>query len=445
MIIQHNLSALNTYNHFNKANMFLSKAAEKLSSGLRINQACDDAAGLAISEKMRAQIRGLYQAQRNIQDGISLIQTVEGALAEIENSNLQRMRELAVQASNGTVTDQERQMIQREISQIIDEIEAVADNTEFNGKKLLNGPNVQITPGETTVVAKTEVITPAIGVIGVYILDYTQNLSSTLAFGLEASPANTHSNAMFSFSNPPVKPNYIYSPLGTDTQSTLENLVATFNSIKNDTSGDPDITLHKNFINDNNIQIRLYGMDVIVLTADTEIYFNQMPAGPDGSRLMSGCWWAVAGYTVDFTYHELQTTPSEINIMDTILQVGPNSQDIFKIALPNAKTSQIGINNIDVTNQSNAEQAISMIDQAIDTILAERSKFGAYQNALEHILRNVANSSENLTSAESRVRDADMAKEMMGFLKESILLEASQALLQQANQSQDRILNLLKS
>lgn len=444
MIIKYNAISLNTYNNFARANKSRAKNAEKLSSGLRINRASDDAAGLAISEKMKAQIRGLNQAQRNIQDGISLVQTVESALEQIETTYLLRMKELTVQASTGTLADIDRTMIQNEMRQLINGIEDIADNTDFNGIKLLDGSNIQINPGETNLVAVDSSITGVTGSVAAIIFDLTENLSQSLVIGIAAGPfTGTSYNAMFTFENPPSNPNFISTPLGSDTSSTLDNIILTLDNIKNDTSGDPLITAHKNFMNDNNVQISRCGIDVLIFTSSPGTSFTGITGGPDGSDIMPGSTWVIMGHTAHFTYHELQTIPPTTSSIDTILQVGPNCNDIFKITLPNAKASNLGINNIDVTKQADAQNAIVTIDQAIDLILAQRSKFGAYQNALEHISNNVIINNENLTSSESRIRDADMAKEMLQFLRYNISQEVSQVLLTQANQVPESILSLL--
>ncbi|MDE8675400.1 flagellin [Priestia aryabhattai] len=271
MKINHNIAALNTYRQFNNANNAQSKSMEKLSSGLRINSASDDAAGLAISEKMRGQIRGLDQASRNSQDGISLIQTAEGALNET-NDILQRMRELAVQGANDTNTADDRGEVQQELNQLMSEIDRISNDTQFNTQTLFAG-----------------------------------------------------------------------------------SFAAT-------------------------------------------------------------------------------------------LQVGANSGQVITFSLSGMSSGALSLSagNISVGGNSLAGIAISSIDVAIKTVSSERSKLGALQNRLEHTINNLSTSSENLTAAESRVRDVDMAKEMMEQTKNSILSQASQAMLAQANQQPQGVLQLLR-
>jgi len=272
MIINHNLTALNTYNKLTTNNSAASKSMEKLSSGLRINRAGDDAAGLAISEKMRAQIRGLDQASRNAQDGISLIQTAEGALNET-HSILQRMRELSVQASNGTYTTTDRAKLGAEVVQLQNEINRIASQTEFNTKKLLN---------------------------------------------------------------------------------------------------------------------------------------------------------------------------SGISVMT--FQVGANSGQTITLSLNAMNTSALGVSALGSTFSTATAfgSIIAAINSAINTVSNERARYGAYQNRLEHTINNLNTSSENLTAAESRIRDVDMAREMMKFTKDNILSQAAQAMLAQANQQPQGVLQLLR-
>ncbi|EPZ37583.1 Flagellin [Anoxybacillus ayderensis] len=269
MRINHNIQALNAYRNLAVNQSNTAKNLEKLSSGLRINRAADDAAGLAISEKMRSQIRGLEVAERNALDAISLIQTAEGALGSI-HSILQRMRELAVQAANGTNTDDDREHIQNEIDQLIEEIDRIAENTTFNGTKLLDG-----------------------------------------------------------------------------------------------------------------------------------------------------------------------------NFANVKFQIGANEGEEVEITIEDMTAGTLGVDGIDVSTAN--PSAITTIDEAIKTVSVERGKLGAYQNRFEHTINNLKTAHENLTSAESRIRDTDMAMEMTNFTKNNILNQSAQAMLAQSNQLPQGILQLLKS
>lgn len=269
MIVNHNISALNAWRGLSQTNSALTKSLEKLSSGMRINRAADDAAGLAISEKMRGQINGLNQAVRNAQDGISLIQTAEGALNET-HSILQRMRQLAVQAANDTATDTDRTRIQEEVDKLVSEIDRIADTTQFNTKNLLTG----------------------------------------------------------SFSG-------------------------------------------------------------------------------------------------------------------QIFHIGANADQNMSITISNMGASALNVNGTSVSTQSAANAAITTIQTAIDTVSGERSKLGAIQNRLEHTIANLGVAAENLSAAESRIRDVDMAQEMMNFTRNQILVQAGTAMLAQANMAPQAVLKLL--
>ncbi|MBU9706446.1 MULTISPECIES: flagellin [Paenibacillus] len=270
MIINHNIAAMNTHRQLNANTTNTNKAIEKLSSGLRINRAGDDAAGLAISEKMRGQIRGLDMASKNAQDGISLIQTAEGALNET-HSILQRVRELAVQSANDTNTDDDRAELQKEVVELTKEVTRISTDTEFNTKKLLNG-----------------------------------------------------------------------------------------------------------------------------------------------------------------------------DISGAVFHIGANTNQSISLAIGNMSAASLGISAVSISTQTGANAAISTLDAAIKSVSSERAKLGANQNRLEHTINNLGTTSENLSAAESRVRDVDMAKEMMNQTKNNILAQASQAMLAQANQQPQAVLQLLR-
>ncbi|MEW6172109.1 MAG: flagellin [Bacillota bacterium] len=269
MIINHNIMALNAWRGLGQTDNALGKSLEKLSSGMRINRAADDAAGLAISEKMRGQIRGLNQAVRNAQDGISLLQTAEGALNET-HSILQRMRELAVQSANDTNTSGDRAQIQQEVNQLITEINRIGNNTEFNTQKLLNG-----------------------------------------------------------------------------------------------------------------------------------------------------------------------------SLSGKLIQIGANSGQNLMFSVANMKAGALGVSALNVSAQGSANHAITLVQSAINKVSTERAKLGAIQNRLEHTIANLGVASENLTAAESRVRDVDMAQEMMLFTKNQILVQAGTVMLAQANMAPQSVLKLL--
>lgn len=389
MIINHNMPALNTYNRLSANNSQTNKSLEKLSSGLRINRAGDDAAGLAISEKMRGQIRGLDQAQRNAQDSISMIQTAEGALNET-HSILQRMRELAVQAGNDTNTKVDRGEIQKEINQLTDEIDRIANTTEFNTQKLIDGSKKGLVDAEHSQVA------------------LQSNTKQNITISGNAPTALASSGV----------------------------IIITKGAVPNSTStatGD--------------LSVYIAGQ----LTAAT------ITAGSTSTITIGGQTITLAGNLASMSYGESITISIKAKIDQTTdvgnsfsMQIGANSGQNIMVGINSMKATDLKIREgvdgkaLQVDDYYKATAAVSTINNAIEQVSAERSKLGAVQNRLEHTINNLNTSSENLTAAESRVRDVDMAKEMMNFQKNNILSQAAQAMLAQANQQPQGVLQLLR-
>lgn len=394
MIINHNITALNTHNKLSSASSAQSKSMEKLASGLRINRAGDDAAGLAISEKMRAQVRGLDQASRNAQDGISLIQTAEGALNETHDI-LQRMRELSVQSTNDTNTVDDRKELQKEVGQLKEEIDRIANNTEFNTKKLLNGDLSAKGYKEESAVIASKTGDFAVSVT-------TANLSdgdATTAGVVTADDTFTVKVTGYDASTDE------YSYTVTPASTGIEGAAAKFTAGGSTTDA-----------------IAAVGGGV-----DLEVDSTKIKVG-DSFTLV--------------TRQEENVTGGASGALK--FQIGSNSNQTIDVGLESMKTADLHIDKIDVSTQNGASAAISTLDDAIKTVSAERSKLGANQNRLEHTINNLKTSSENLTAAESRVRDVDMAKEMMNQTKNSILAQAAQAMLAQANQQPQGVLQLLR-
>lgn len=383
MIINHNIAALNTYRQLTLNNMNSAKSLEKLSSGLRINRAGDDAAGLAISEKMRGQIRGLDMAAKNAQDGISLIQTAEGALNET-HAILQRMRELAVQATSDSNTEADRQELQKEMDQLIGEIDRIANTTEFNTQKLLNGDKK-----------------------GVY------EISAAVAFDNNDD---------------------VFTAVAAVSSGTYAN--ETINvKVTNYSSGNYTLTWYDDAGNNGT---------VTVASGATTATINS-----------SGTVSGVGQYTLTFTALTADDISKEAaftaraadsNYADSSLtfQIGANSSQTINVGISDMRAAALYVDEVDVTNSQSANAAISAINKAIENVSAERSKLGAYQNRLEHTTKNLGTSAENLTAAESRIRDVDMAQEMMEFTKMNILSQAATAMLAQANQQPQGVLQLLR-
>jgi flagellin len=430
------------------------KALEKLSSGLRINRAGDDAAGLAISEKMRGQIRGLEMASKNAQDGISLIQTAEGALSET-HSILQRMRELAVQASNGTNNDTDRGEIQKEINQLIDEIDRIGNTTEFNTKTLLDGTQGQSVALATasTKILQAEVITDT--EVGTYNIQ-TASTSIVAAnvsgngTGLDAADI-TLSGANFDVN----KSFQIKITNGNDaTHKDITFMTADGTVI--DTIDEADITADITLDSGGNYQLVIKGNTI---TGNGTAVFD---AGVTSTfTLTNNVTGAVTTRTITTTNGKVSLDAFELTVDRTLtdgtdnnaftvsgealkFQIGANESQSTTVSLRDMRAQALGVDNIDVSDYTNASQAITSIQNAIERVSTERAKLGAYQNRLEHTINNLGTSAENLTAAESRIRDVDMAKEMMEFTKQNILTQAAQAMLAQANQQPQGVLQLLR-
>ncbi|WP_342488687.1 flagellin [Cytobacillus sp. FSL W7-1323] len=396
MIINNNISALNTYRQLGVNNNANAKAMEKLSSGLRINRAGDDAAGLAISEKMRAQIRGLDQASRNSQDGISMIQTAEGALQESQNI-LQRMRELATQAANDSNVGSDREEIQKEINQLTSEINRIGNTTEFNTQKLIDGGKdgseaVAAVAGTTSFVAAT-------GADATLTIDGT-DVTIEAADDLAAIVGKINGDAEL--------------------------------SAKYTAAIDPDdntkILLTQNAGQESATAATVVGGTDVVNTA-----------GAEGKA-------AGAGSSITFQIGANENQSMSINISDmraSALGITTADTTDSKLGVTDGTSSTIQESALSVLTHEDAAAAVTKFQEAIDKVSAERSKLGASQNRLEHTISNLNNSSENLQAAESRIRDVDMAQEVMEMTRTNILSQASQAMLAQANQKPQAVLQLL--
>lgn len=412
MRINHNIAALNTYRQLTMGNANAAKNMERLSSGLRINKAGDDAAGLAISEKMRGQIRGLEQASRNSQDAISLIQTAEGALNET-HAILQRMRELAVQAANDTNTSVDRGEIQKEINQLTSEINRIGNTTEFNTQKLLNGSKTTSTtgtaPGQVTVGGFTFEFSAGSALNG-WVIE-----TGTVADGTTAS-----------------------ATLNTTDKKIIIN-------------GDFDNSTTVGMVSNSDLQTAINSaLSAAGYTQTVTVSGTATDGTGTGiaSAALSGGTDAGVGLQFQIGANENQSMTLEIEDMRA------NALGITGTAgtagFTSTNTVTDGTNNtaveaaLDVSTSVNASAAVTKIQAAIDKVSAERSKLGAYQNRLEHTINNLGTAAENLTAAESRIRDVDMAKEMMEFTKNNILSQAAQAMLAQSNQVPQGVLQLLR-
>ena len=428
MIINHNLSALNTYNKMTVNGNKTKKNMEKLSSGLRINSACDDAAGLAISEKMRGQIRGLEKASTNAQDGISLIQTAEGALNET-HSILQRQRELAVQAANGTNTQEDINIIKDEVMQLTKELNRISNDTQFNNHNLLDGSysgKIQIgaNEGETLDLSIKSLDTASLGLVdGITVTAMPLQFPHGLPIGtytIQGSDVIDSNGAKIGVLDPANK-------------STIK--------FPNQPNKD-DFKCSREFSDGETFT---YGNDRLVSL--------DLPVAEGGS---AGASQLVAGkYVVaDINgQHKvmMEGVPKEVGALDngmlTIYETGKkiNLKAAFGLASQDLTPGNaFTITGVDVASPADASESITKLDHAINIVSSQRAKLGAIQNRLEHTINNLDTSTENLTSAESRIRDVDMAKEMMEMTKNNILQQAAQSMLAQANQTPQNVLQLLR-
>jgi len=362
MRINTNTAAMNTYSNLTSANASKSGSLAKLSSGLRINKAGDDAAGLAISEKMKNQISGMTQASRNAQDGISLIQTAEGALTET-HSMLNRMRDLTVQSANDTNTAEDKTAIQSEIKSLTDEIERVSKDTEFNTQGLLNGTS------------------------GVVVKDTKTAMTDTV---LDASGASA----------------------------------AGLTALKTE-----------------------LGLESTATSAETATAFEKLSEKNQDTALTAYNDAALAESTPEPTLATATYVGTDANAGSTTFsfQIGANSGEKIAVEIGNMSAKGLGIDGLDVSKTGvDTDAILDTLDAAISSVSEQRANLGATQNRLDHTVSNLATTKENLSEANSRITDVDMAEEMMSFTKSNILSQASTSMLAQANQMPQSVLSLLQ-
>ena len=393
------------------------KSIEKLSSGYRINRAGDDAAGLAISEKMRGQIRGLNQASRNSQDGISLIQTAEGALNETQ-AILQRMRELAVQSANDTNVNADRTAIQNEVDQLTTEIDRIANTTEFNTRTLLNGDLSAASTSQATVItAQSGLDSDAVG---------TAAAGATLLTNLHDSNGNSlglQSGDTISIETT-INGTLQTATLTVGAATDIDDLDAAVEALGGvsafaiDASGVVSVTGNAGVAN----AITSFSISAVDGSGNQRTSFNSFMANAQ----------------------ETQTAQDNTGDGTISFHIGSNQGQTLDVSVNNMTANSLGIGSVNITTQVSAENAITVVNNAITKVSDERAKLGAVQNRLEHTIKNLDTSSENLQASESRIRDVDMAKEMMNFTKNNILQQAAQAMLAQANQQPQGVLQLLR-
>ena len=568
MIVQHNMSAMNANRMLGITNSSLAKSTEKLSSGYKINRAADDAAGLSISEKMRSQIRGLNKASDNAQDGISLIQTAEGALNESHSilQILQRMRELSVQASNGTETDDDREAVQKEISQLQDELTRISSTTEFNTMKLLDGSlGSKSASSQGAVLTGTNVATFSAtgldsnsvkkdlsGLAGTTVKDtfeidgqkftidwskgkakdfaskysvdlanMTESQTKALASDLEtllnesAADAGVSGTVKVAYkadgqitvtsNNNGEKSSFGF--VGTDATTVGDGANATdslgavmfsgtagANAAK---TADATMKIANTIANNSTFTMTINGTEVqakitaainegddmkaaattiqdAVQTA-VDAYNTAMGTGTTTEALTKTDFTVTANKDgsfnieyagdkeVSFSFGEATvngltgTTATKLGLTNKQsasatsnkgieLQIGANEGQTMEFTIDDMSAAALGVagNKVDLATQDGAQKATTTIDAAIKKVSAQRSKLGAVQNRLEHTIANLDTASENTQTSESRIRDTDMAEEMVAYSKNNILLQAGQSMLAQANQSNQGVLSLLQ-
>lgn len=467
MRINHNITALNTYNKLTANQATTAKSLEKLSSGLKINRAGDNAAGLAISEKMRGQIRGLDQAASNANDGISLIKTAEGGLNET-HSILQRMRELAVQAASDTNVETDRTEIQKEVNQLTSEINRIGNTTEFNTKKLLSGDLVGASGVGAANESKTFDMTNGVATtaktgntkLSIGGSEYTIAYNNAVAYATTGAGATTYDE-----STRTITVNTMTA--GPTAAQLTDDLVKAFEDMR---GADPNLSLTEfSFTNDTN-QLKITanatgvyagtaGEDSISFVSGNTITESASVTGTNGSggavQLQIG---ANNGQAFTLSVNDMRGAKLGISSTSTGVAngvLGINDLGVSTagavgasfsgtLAVTNGTTAVASEYALDLSDHDKATKAVEVIDNAIKVVSAERSKLGASQNRLEHTINNLGTSSENATSAESRIRDVDMAKEMMEFTKNNILSQAAQSMLAQANQQPQGVLQLLQ-
>ena len=557
MRIQHNIAALNTHRALGSNQAAASKNLEKLSSGYQINRAGDDAAGLAISEKMRGQISGLDMASKNANDGISLIQTAEGALNET-HAILQRMRELGVQAGNDTNTDSDRGQLQKEMDQLTSEINRIGNTTEFNTKKLVNGELSEqaVQAGKTTVTSKDYAtsfskgvtwsnatskaelgdvqLTGKVGAFDWAKADSTKTSEIKISrdgneFTVDINAEDEDGNKLtvnadklvhdaasgkYTYKANGVSFSIDEKQLNLDTwkdgesvtvnvsQQGTGNFDATAKAIQTKTDYQQSlkgggtaygsfsasgITVNgadPNFIEGTvGIRVTASGLDaaggkykIELLDKDGNALHEEEVTNTAGATGTIN--YNQHGIKFDFTANDAATLDISRNFESTTasggtkdqsikFQIGANEKQAMSVSIDDMRASALGIvgsgkgfqtektvtdgtnstsveNSLDISNHDSAGNAVTVIDKAIEKVSTQRAQLGAVQNRLEHTINNLGTTSENLTAAESRIRDTDMAKEMMDFTKNNILTQAAQSMLAQANQQPQGVLSLLQ-
>ena len=448
MVVQHNMQAANANRMLNVTTSAQSKSTEKLSSGYKINRAADDAAGLTISEKMRKQIKGLDRASTNAEDGVSAVQTAEGALTEV-HSMLQRMNELATQSANGTNSNTDRKAIQDEIDQLTTEIDRVSETTKFNETYLLKGDGAE---------KAHNVNAHDAGLDGVTLTDKGNTVEVTLK-ELNAGDKISIAGKNYTIGATVDQAKKLYDGIAKGNKITVNGTTyeladatdaAKGQISKVDLDGliDKGTTVEygnkKAYVINDKATTGIDDNDSSVVTA-AKAYELESAEIVKASSIGTDTK-ATAGTLTNNTF---TLTKGKVNYNDALsfnLHVGADADMTNKITvnIDSMNSAGLGVKGIKADTEQDATYAIDAIADAISTVSSQRSSLGAVQNRLEHTINNLDNVVENTTSAESRIRDTDMAKEMVNYSKNNILAQAGQSMLAQANQSNQGVLSLLQ-
>ena len=431
MVVKNNMSALSTLNTLNKNTKALSKSLQKVSSGMKINSAADDASGYAISERMRVQIRSLDQANSNAQNGGSMMKVAEGAVSSTVEI-LKTLKEKAVNAANDTNTDADRQTIQKELDQSIDQINDNA-NVTFNGQYLVDGSKNSKTSATCTALTN-------------------QNLSTdTAGTTILTALAARNGDSLNIQATDKVTVSWVKNGQTKTAELTVNSTTTLASALK--LCSDIDVKAQANSY------ICRDGSDNSVFTASGESAVTITAKG-------SGITSQISGFTISVTDNTGAVRKSANAALDAFdetlraqnqskednsinLQVGAKANQTIKVGLTDMKAQALGLQGSDnktlqVGNQKQANAAINVLDSAIQKALDQQTTIGAVQSRLEYTQSNLTTASENVTAAESTIRDADMAKEMTEYTKNNVLMQAAQSMLAQANQSSSNVLSLLQ-
>ena len=408
MRIQHNIMAMNAYRNYTNNTSALSKNLEKLSSGYKINRAGDDAAGLAISEKMRAQITGLDKAQDNAKDGISLVQTAEGALTEVHDM-LNRMYELAEQSANGTFEDgTDRKQLQKEVDQLKSEINRIADSANFNGIKLLDGSM------SATKVTKFN------------------HSATTSSAGVDVS---IMADSVFGSTGNRIDLNFKFAAMSSTDKT----------GVKVGKDGSVTITV-ANKDKDGHTAAEIQALLAKAVASGTGVSADMLSAVQNATVSGKGItigtktkasWATLAGTT---------GTMSTNTGAPLTLQIGDTSDSFnqLRVGIRDCHVDALDLTDMKIRDQDSAAKALDKIKSAINYVSDVRGTLGATQNRLDHTINNLSVMQENIQDAESTIRDTDVADEMMDYTKNNILIQSAQAMLAQANQVPQGVLQLLQ-